>query len=125
MALRLQSRLAGKVGSSSTIQKFDSVNSTWGGTHAYKDRIAVVHSVYSCRYSARMWAELVVWRAYRLRQVSVSTGGISGVVTDPQGAAVPGAKITITNKEQGITLGLGILGGPATSPRGRWRQART
>ena len=41
-----------------------------------------------------------------MRQVSVSTGGISGVVTDPQGAAVPGAKITITNKEQGITQAL-------------------
>ena len=36
-------------------------------------------------------------------QVSVSTGGISGVVSDPQGAAVPGAKITITNKELGIS----------------------
>ena len=27
-------------------------------------------------------------------------------LTDPQGAAVPGAKITITNKEQGITQAL-------------------
>jgi len=34
-------------------------------------------------------------------QVSLSTGGISGTVSDPQGAAVPGAKITITNKELG------------------------
>jgi hypothetical protein len=34
-------------------------------------------------------------------QVSLSTGGISGIVTDPQGAAVPGARITITSKELG------------------------
>ncbi len=39
-------------------------------------------------------------------QVSLSTGGISGTVTDPQGAAVPAAKITISNKELGTNQAL-------------------
>ena len=39
-------------------------------------------------------------------QVSLSTGGISGIVTDPQGAAVPGAKITVSNKELGTNQAL-------------------
>jgi hypothetical protein len=34
-------------------------------------------------------------------QVSVSTGGISGTVTDPQGGYVDGAKITVVNKDSG------------------------
>ncbi len=39
-------------------------------------------------------------------QTSVSTGGIVGTVTDPQGAVVPDAKITITNigTNQAVTL---------------------
>jgi hypothetical protein len=36
-------------------------------------------------------------------QVSVSTGSVSGTVTDPQGAAVPNAKVTISNKDTGIS----------------------
>jgi Carboxypeptidase regulatory-like domain len=38
-----------------------------------------------------------------LAQVSVSTGGISGTVADPQGAAVASAKVTIANKDTGTT----------------------
>ena len=39
-------------------------------------------------------------------QTSVSTGGIVGTVTDPTGAVVAGAKVTITNlgTNQAITL---------------------
>jgi Carboxypeptidase regulatory-like domain len=36
-------------------------------------------------------------------QVSVSTGGISGTVTDPAGAAIPNAKVTISNKDSGYS----------------------
>ena len=37
-------------------------------------------------------------------QATVGTGSITGVVTDPQGAAVPGAKVTITNKDTGSSF---------------------
>ncbi len=37
-------------------------------------------------------------------QSTVSTGGIQGTVTDPTGAVVPGASVTITNNDTGRTL---------------------
>ena len=36
-------------------------------------------------------------------QVSVSTGGITGTITDPQGAVVGGAKVTISDAGAGIS----------------------
>jgi len=33
-----------------------------------------------------------------------STGTVSGIITDPQGAVIPGAQVTLTNKESGVTL---------------------
>ena len=36
-------------------------------------------------------------------QVTLSTGSIEGTLTDPQGAAVPGAKVSITSKATGAT----------------------
>src|ERR1700743_2455247 len=36
-------------------------------------------------------------------QVSVSAGGLSGTVTDPQGGLVPNARVTISNKDNGTT----------------------
>ena len=36
-------------------------------------------------------------------QVSLSTGSISGTVLDPQGAGVPNAKVTISNRASGFT----------------------
>ena len=41
-----------------------------------------------------------------LAQVSVSTGGVSGTVTDPQGATIPNAKVTISNKQTGTNQNL-------------------
>src|SRR5215471_5407821 len=33
-----------------------------------------------------------------------STGTVSGIISDPQGAVIPGAQVTLTNKESGVTL---------------------
>lgn len=37
-------------------------------------------------------------------QAQLDTGGITGTVTDPAGAVVPGAKITLTNEATGIAI---------------------
>lgn len=41
-----------------------------------------------------------------LGQATTSTGSIQGIVSDPQGAVIPGARITITNKSTGQTVEL-------------------
>src|SRR5256885_8718393 len=41
-----------------------------------------------------------------LAQTTISTGSIQGTVTDPSGAVVSGAKITITNKAKGQVIEL-------------------
>src|SRR5579883_1630700 len=67
--------------------------------------------MYRLRHFSRFAALLALltlfvpsWRASA--QVSVSTGAISGTVTDPQGNAVVGAKVTISNKDTGTSLSL-------------------
>jgi hypothetical protein len=39
-------------------------------------------------------------------QATISTGSIQGVLTDPSGSVIPGASVTITNKDTGQTLKL-------------------
>jgi hypothetical protein len=51
-------------------------------------------------------ALLFIGQQAAFAQVTVGTGSITGVVSDPQGAAVPGAKVTITNKDTGLSFDL-------------------
>jgi hypothetical protein len=51
--------------------------------------------------SAVLWVLIPVTSLGLAAQVSNSTGSISGTVTDPQGAAVAGAKVTVSNKATG------------------------
>ena len=46
---------------------------------------------------------LVLTASGLLAQSGAQTGQISGTVTDPNGAVVPGAKVTITNMDNGST----------------------
>src|ERR1700759_3675979 len=58
---------------------------------------------------ASVWKALALVMIAALYSVGVShaqltgKGGISGTVTDPTGAAIPGAKITITNVTTGVS----------------------
>jgi hypothetical protein len=50
-------------------------------------------------------ATFVLWiSAPLLAQSTIATGNIQGTLTDPSGAVVAGAKITITNKDTGQVL---------------------
>ncbi|MGC2268429.1 MAG: carboxypeptidase-like regulatory domain-containing protein, partial [Candidatus Acidiferrales bacterium] len=54
-------------------------------------------------------------------QATINTGSIQGVVTDAQGAVVPGAKVTISNKDTGqlisaVTSSAGQFSAAALSP---------
>ena len=55
-------------------------------------------------------------------QTTVSQGSIQGTVTDPTGAVVPDAKITITNKATGQSFSLDLQFGG--SLQFRWLVAR-
>src|SRR6516225_4633031 len=41
-----------------------------------------------------------------LAQVTVSTGGLTGTVTDAQGSAVAGAKVTVVSADAGVNQGV-------------------
>jgi hypothetical protein len=53
--------------------------------------------------SAVLWLLISFTAPGTAAQVSNSTGSISGTVTDPQGAAVADAKVTVSNKETGTS----------------------
>src|SRR4051794_10864624 len=47
-------------------------------------------------------ALLVITPGSARAQASVSTGSVTGTVVDPQGAVIPDAKVTISNKDTGV-----------------------
>ena len=49
---------------------------------------------------AALWMYLCVTSVSRAQD---ATGRVIGVVTDPAGAAVPGARITVTNSATGVS----------------------
>ena len=60
------------------------------------------------RFSRTLVAIVVVFALAGIlfAQTTISTGSIQGTVTDPSGAVVSGAKVTITNKATGQTVNL-------------------
>jgi len=63
-----------------------------------------------CRYASRfgwllMAFVLLLSSVVVLAQTTISTGSIQGTVTDPSGAVVSGAKVTITDKATGAAAG--------------------
>src|SRR5215831_11246068 len=50
---------------------------------------------------AALLCSLAVFSSIGLSQSTISTGSIQGTVTDPNGAVVAGATVTITNKANG------------------------
>src|SRR6267142_356872 len=48
-------------------------------------------------------AALIVLGSFFAAQAQVTTGGVRGVVTDPNGAAVTNAKVTITKKSTNVS----------------------
>ena len=62
-------------------------------------------------------------------QATINTGSIQGVVTDAQGAVVPGAKVSISNKETGqlistVTSSAGQFSAAALNPGTMWSASR-
>lgn len=55
---------------------------------------------------AGLCAATLCWPGAAAAQTTISTGSIQGTITDPTGAAVPGASITIVNKATSQTIKL-------------------
>src|SRR5437773_5992537 len=51
-----------------------------------------------------MFLLLVLGSQAAFAQATIQAGSIQGVITDPSGAVVPGATVTITNKATGQTV---------------------
>ena len=59
---------------------------------------------FEARFSLAVLAVALLALASAIGQTTVSTGSIQGTVTDPSGAVVSGAKVTITNKGTGQVI---------------------
>jgi Carboxypeptidase regulatory-like domain len=59
---------------------------------------------FGVRFGLLGWAAIALLLPTMLAQTTISTGSIVGTVTDPQGAVVPGAKVTITDKTTGQVI---------------------
>ncbi len=55
---------------------------------------------------AGLFAATLFWPAPAQAQSTISTGSIQGTISDPSGAAIPGATITITRKDTGQSIKL-------------------
>lgn len=54
-------------------------------------------------FSLLLALALLVWLPARAGAQSTTSGDVSGIVTDPSGAAIPGATVTLTNNATGAT----------------------
>jgi len=69
----------------------------------------------------KLAASLLVFAAAAFGQAAAGTAGISGVVHDPSGSSVPGAKVVISSTGQGVIRNLstnadGVFTAPALTP---------
>jgi hypothetical protein len=57
-----------------------------------------------CNFRHLVWCAAAVFAFGSVLWAQIDEGAIRGTVLDPSGAAVPGAKVTLTNEDTGLTL---------------------
>jgi len=71
--------------------------------HRFHCRAVLIALVTAISFTAMLRAEAPPAASNSTLQVSGTAGTVSGYVTDPSGAAVPGANVTVTNATSGFT----------------------